>query len=55
MNLNGNIGYQSFQWFDKTQTPANLVDTAKNIPSAAGITTSKQYQINPDVCSIVLT
>jgi protease IV len=40
MNLNGNIDYQRFQWFDKTQTLANLldaIDAAKNDPSVAGI------------------
>jgi protease IV len=40
MNLNGEIDYQRFQWFDKTQTLANLldaIDAAKNDPSVAGI------------------
>lgn len=40
MNLNGNIDYQCFQWFDKTQTLTSLldaIDAAKNDPSVAGI------------------
>jgi protease-4 len=58
MNLNGDIGYQRFQWFDKTQTLTSLldaIDAAKNDPSAAGTTTGRHYQIYPDVRSIVLT
>jgi protease-4 len=40
MNLKGNIDYQRFQWFDKTQTLTSLleaIDAAKNDPSVAGI------------------
>ncbi|MGD0589331.1 MAG: signal peptide peptidase SppA [Bacteroidota bacterium] len=40
MNLNGDIDYQRFQWFDKTQTLTSLlnaIDAAKNDPSVAGI------------------
>lgn len=40
MNLNGPVGYQRFEWFDKTQTLTSLldaIDAAKNDPSVAGI------------------
>jgi hypothetical protein len=58
MNLNGEIDYQRFQWFDKTQTLTSLldaIDAAKNDPSVTGTTTGRHYQIYPDVRSIVLT
>jgi protease IV len=53
MDLHGNINYQKFEWFDKTQTLAHLldmIDAAKNDPSVAGIAINTSgMEINQEV------